>query len=118
MGTFSILMLWQEGIEADLGRVEEIAAVIEEDERRRSPPEATVARRAKSYSDFYHVVRAHTIKERKLEREKRRPRENIREDVKTELDFRRWYNGVHDELLDASHEEYKYVQSKWGSFYE
>ncbi|EON68894.1 hypothetical protein W97_08152 [Coniosporium apollinis CBS 100218] len=103
----SLLKQPNEGIEADVGRVEEIAAVVEEDERKRGPPEATVARRAKSYSDFYHVVRAHTIKERKLEREKRRSRENIREDVKTELDFRRWYNGVHDELLDASHEEYK-----------
>ncbi|KAJ9647206.1 Golgi transport complex subunit 3 [Coniosporium tulheliwenetii] len=103
----SLLKQPNEGIEADVGRVEEIAAVIEEDERKRSPPEATVARRAKSYSDFYNVVRAHIKRERKLEREKRRSRENIRELVKTELDFRRWYNSVHDELLDASHEEYK-----------
>ncbi|OCL14825.1 Sec34-domain-containing protein, partial [Glonium stellatum] len=91
------------GSQADVERVGGIAEVAEDADRSNGPPKATVARRAKSYSDFYDVVRAHLRKERGLERERRRSRENI----KTELDFGEWYSGVSDELLDASHEEYQ-----------
>jgi hypothetical protein len=62
-----------------------------------------VARRAKSYSDFYTAVRAHVKREKALEKKK------SRENLSTELEFAEWYGGVHDELLEASHEEYRQV---------
>jgi hypothetical protein len=70
------------------------------------PPPATVARRAKSYSDFYTVVRAHLKKEKALEKKKKTSRDNL----STELEFAEWYGGVNEELLEASHEEYRQVQ--------
>jgi hypothetical protein len=69
------------------------------------PPPATVARRAKSYSDFYSVVRAHIKRERALEKKK------SRDNLSTELEFAEWYGGINEELLEASHEEYMYVLS-------
>jgi hypothetical protein len=72
------------------------------------PPPATVARRAKSYSDFYDVVRAHLKKEHKLEKEKERRQSNLQ--LKTDLEFGAWYNGVKGDLLEASHGEYQYAE--------
>lgn len=88
--------------QADVERVEGIVETIEEaPEKDNGPPPATVARRAKSYSDFYDVVRAHLKKERGLERKK------SRENIANELQFAEWYAAVNEELLDASHEEYR-----------
>jgi conserved oligomeric Golgi complex subunit 3 len=64
------------------------------------PPEATVARRAKSYSDFYDAVRAYTKKEKRAE--KRRSQEWLKKEEPKEWDF-----SVGEELVDASHEEYE-----------
>ncbi|EFQ87092.1 hypothetical protein CFE70_005519 [Pyrenophora teres f. teres 0-1] len=94
--------------QADLERVEAIPETVEEETpgRLNRPPPATVARRAKSYSDFYTVVRAHLKKEKALEKRK------SREDISTELEFAEWYGGVSDELLEASHEEYTLYQNQ------
>lgn len=72
------------------------------------PPPATLARRAKSYSDFYDVVRDHIRKEYKQERtvHKKRARQHL---IRTDVDFGAWYNDIKADLLDASHEEYQYV---------
>ena len=43
-----------------------------------------MARRAKSYSDFYDIVRAHLKKEKGIERKK------SRENITSELDFTEW----------------------------
>ncbi|KAK7182820.1 hypothetical protein DPSP01_010076 [Paraphaeosphaeria sporulosa] len=92
---------------ADVERAEAIAA-----SRRdaaaplNGPPPATVARRAKSYSDFYGAVRAH------LRKDKGSGRPRSRANISNELAFAQWYNGVHDELLDASHDEYKLYQDQ------
>ncbi|KAJ4290845.1 Golgi transport complex subunit 3 [Kalmusia sp. IMI 367209] len=92
---------------ADVERVEAIVEAVEETpERYPLPPPATVARRAKSYSDFYDVVRAHLKKEKELERKK------SRDNIANDLEFAEWYNGVNEELLDASHEEYKLYQDQ------
>ena len=73
------------------------------------PPQATLARRAKSYSDFYTVVRAHMKKERELEKKK------SQEHISNDLEFVEWYDEINDELLEASHEEYKYAEGcRWG----
>ncbi|KAI0588024.1 Sec34 domain-containing protein [Pyrenophora tritici-repentis] len=94
--------------QADLERVEAIPKTVEEETlgKLNGPPPATVARRAKSYSDFYTVVRAHLKKEKALEKKK------SREDISTELEFAEWYGGVSDELLEASHEEYTLYQNQ------
>ncbi|KAF1956847.1 Sec34-domain-containing protein [Byssothecium circinans] len=93
--------------QADVERVEGIQETIEEaPEKINGPPPATVARRAKSYSDFYDIVRAHIKRERELERKK------SRENIGNELEFAEWYGGINDELLDASHEEYKLYQEQ------
>lgn len=89
---------------ADVDRAEAIADTIDEQPGKlNGPPPATVARRAKSYSDFYTAVRAHLKKEKALERKK------SREDISSELELVEWYGGVNEELLEASHEEYRYV---------
>jgi conserved oligomeric Golgi complex subunit 3 len=93
--------------QADVSRVEGIVESVEETlETTHGPPQATVARRAKSYSDFYSVVRAHIKKERELEKKK------SQENASTELEFAQWYNSVNAELLEASHEEYKLYQDQ------
>lgn len=90
--------------QADVERVEGIAETIEEViEKNNGPPQATVARRAKSYSDFYNVVRAHLKKEKELEKK------TSHVNISNELDFAEWYDGINEELLEASHEEYKYA---------
>ena len=90
--------------QADVERAEAIPEIAEETAGKlNGPPPATVARRARSYSDFYTVVRAHLKKERALE--KKKPRQNLA----NELEFAQWYGGVNEELLEASHEEYRYT---------
>jgi len=98
------LFLIQEEGTADVGRAEGIVETIEEvTDKAIGPPKATVARRAKSYSDFYDVVRAHLKKERESEKQK------AEESLSNELEFVEWFNDINDELLEASHEEYQYV---------
>lgn len=64
-------------------------------------------RRAQSYSDFHHAVTsifgADSIRE-----DERRDKDagNIKDD----LDFADWYDGIEGDLLDASHDEYTYVE--------
>ncbi|KAG9230428.1 Sec34-like family-domain-containing protein [Amylocarpus encephaloides] len=68
------------------------------------PPQATITRRAKSYSDFYEVATKYL----------KRP---IVVQVTKELDIastsledpqiETWHEGIEDELLEASHEEYQ-----------
>ncbi|KAK0624480.1 Conserved oligomeric Golgi complex subunit 3 [Lasiodiplodia hormozganensis] len=101
----SLLKQPNESNQADVDPVEAIPDIVEEPEEDNGPPQATVARRAKSFSDFYDVARAHIKKERDLEKQKLKKRS--RDQLKTELDFGDWYNGISDELLDASHEEYQ-----------
>ncbi|KAF2201313.1 Sec34-domain-containing protein [Delitschia confertaspora ATCC 74209] len=103
----SLLKQPNEGSQADVGRVEGIVETIEDTTGKdNGPPQATVARRAKSYSDFYDVVRAHLKKERELEKKK------TKENITNELEFAEWYSGISDELLEASHEEYKLYQEQ------
>jgi len=91
--------------QADVERVEGIVETIAEaPEHNNGPPPATVARRAKSYSDFYDIVRAHLKREKELQRRK------SRENIASELDFAEWYAAISEDLLDASHEEYKLYQ--------
>jgi hypothetical protein len=68
------------------------------------PPKATLARRAKSYSDFYEVVRA------QLKKDAKQDKSFLYEgkEAKTETQCALFYNDVEDELLDSSQEEFQY----------
>ncbi|KAI9834233.1 MAG: hypothetical protein M1819_003071 [Sarea resinae] len=87
---------------------EEIGDIPEEPELPKDPPEATVARRAKSYSDFYNVVRAQIKKDALGRAQKANENEKPRSGIKTELDLGLWYQDIESNLIDASHEEYQY----------
>ena len=80
----------------------------------RRPPQATIARRAKSYGDFYDVVRGYLKSEGEREDEVISPELDIdwksnktsSAKVSTEIEFYNWYNGLEDELVQAGNEEY------------
>ncbi|KIW02820.1 uncharacterized protein PV09_05878 [Verruconis gallopava] len=95
-----------EDIRTDVAPVEALFKPVVDKIRQQEPPKATVARRAKSYSDFYDVVRAHIKKENKLEKERER-KKHRRKQVKNDLEFGSWYHGLQNDLLDASQEEYR-----------
>jgi hypothetical protein len=50
-------------------------------------------------------VRAHLRKEKALAKKK------SQETLATELELAEWYGGVNAELLEASHEEFRHVES-------
>lgn len=91
-----------------------------------APPEATIARRAKSYSDFYEVVRAQLHKDagnkkKSKQRKKRGKKKDIcslealhvaetQATVPTEDEP--LLNLYQDELLQASQQKYQYVVSE------
>lgn len=85
MTGFTVLIVCLQAGPADVERAEAIVESPEDASApQHGPPPATVARRAKSYSDFYDVVRAHLRKEQGLDRPKSRDK------IGNELDFTQW----------------------------
>jgi hypothetical protein len=84
-----------------------LVALFEEPPAPKGPPEATVARRAKSYTDFYHVVRAQLTKDTKKMRHEYRGTVTSVLDVRGGLDFEDQYEALEDDLLDAGQEEFQ-----------
>lgn len=83
--------------------------MFEESSTDNSPPDATVSRRAKSYSDFYHVVRSQLAKDsKKLKNEHKDPFCGIQY-LQDELELDIQFDAYEEDLLDASQEEYMYV---------
>ncbi|XXH01928.1 hypothetical protein Hte_008290 [Hypoxylon texense] len=94
--------------------VEPLEELFEEPETPIEPPEATLSRRAKSYSDFYHVVRAQLSKDAAAAKKKRKKAkertldalmveklgDNVRRQAPVQLEF------LGDELIEASQQEY------------
>jgi len=81
-----------------------------DDSKDNGPPTANLARRAKSYTDFYHVARAQIKKEQKTANVARRAStERLRN---AEVGFQELYTAAADELLDASHEKYQSVATR------
>lgn len=78
--------------------------ILEEDSGVKGPPKATLARRAKSYSDFYGAAMGYFDKEGK-----ERPKDvlEIFENGESKIRFGDRYEEYENELLDASHEEYQ-----------
>ena len=103
--------LAQEELQANTGRVDEHSAVLDTIGECNGPPEATLIRRAQSYSDFHDAVKAVLGQDASVqEKEKSRGHEEYEDTViKTELDFADWYNGLEQGLLDSSHNDYMWV---------
>ena len=74
------------------------------------PPEATLSRRAQSYSDFYDAAKAvlgQDVASKGPAKEDSKGNDEPRErTITSELDFADWYNGLEHELLDSSHSDY------------
>jgi hypothetical protein len=86
-----------------------ILEIFEESSGLKGPPMATLARRAKSYSDFYEVAMGYLGKELKGGNltDVVEGLENRKDDVP----FQSRYEDFEDDLLDASQDEYQYVIS-------
>lgn len=80
--------------------------LFEEIPRLKGPPKATVARRAKSYSDFYDAAIGYLGKEAGP----KKPFDNfgVLENGGSEALFEIGYEKYEDDLLDASQAEYQY----------
>ncbi|WYZ34121.1 hypothetical protein EsH8_I_000397 [Colletotrichum jinshuiense] len=91
---------------------EALDGIFEDIEYSNTPPEATVLRRAKSYSDFYHVVRAQLAKdEHKKRRRRRKDRTWDALDIAAQArdaqaGRRPVLDQYEEELLEASQQEY------------
>ena len=83
----------------------------------KGPPEATVARRAKSFGDFYDVVRGYLKIEDEGEGEAvsleqgldGKPKRMSVEEIGTERELYDWYNGLEDKLVQAGNDEFVLV---------
>ncbi|KAI1344512.1 Sec34-like family protein [Xylariaceae sp. FL0016] len=92
--------------------IEPLDGVFEDPNTSIDPPEPTLARRAKSYSDFYHVVRAHVSKDAPR-RKRRRDKDRAFDALilkKPEDDLRCWDSAASGpldaDLVEASQQEY------------
>ena len=103
----------QEDNQADTGRVDRLVDGFEATQELVGPPEATLTRRAQSYSDFHDAVKAilgQDIPSEGAAREIAKDDANTEgKDITSELDFADWYNGLEHELLDSSHDDYTSV---------
>ncbi|KAI1805634.1 Sec34-domain-containing protein [Daldinia bambusicola] len=91
---------------------EEVETIIE-------PPEATLSRRAKSYSDFYHVVRAQLSKDAGAKKKRKKGKERglealMVERIDTFARDRQLHrlSSLDDELIEASQQEYLLYQDQ------
>lgn len=64
-------------------------------------------RRAKSYTDFYHVVRAQITKDAKRAKKEERETEIPAPTTSASLRFEKTYESYEYELLEASQEEFQ-----------
>ena len=93
----------QEGVKANGGLIGGPSAVGGSHEEVKGPPKATVSRRAQSYSDFHYAVRAVLEPDLPAKRKEKKELEQVKDD----LGFSDWYQGLEEELLEASHSDYK-----------
>jgi conserved oligomeric Golgi complex subunit 3 len=83
-----------------------IMELFEETAGLKGPPEATLVRRAKSYSDFYEVAKDY-LKKEAMKSKPKDVLEMFGSGVKR-IPFGMQFEELEDELLDASQEEYQY----------
>jgi conserved oligomeric Golgi complex subunit 3 len=104
-----MLIVVQETLTVDIATPDPSSNGVSDSTAQRGPPAATLARRAKSYSDFYDAVRGYLEKEQKQEKKPKNVLHRQQAGLRTESEFAAWYGGVKCQLEDASHEEYQYV---------
>ncbi|KAL1303344.1 hypothetical protein AAFC00_006743 [Neodothiora populina] len=81
------------------------------------PPEATLARRAQSYTDFHHALLANTnkTKAKKLHHGRKTSLDFASahgSSLRSDLEFADWYMHLEDELLEESHRDYACYQEE------
>jgi conserved oligomeric Golgi complex subunit 3 len=104
----------KDGRNATIGHTDPLEGLFEETTRIKSPPKATVARRAKSYSDFYRVARAQLLKDSKITKTNEKEAESREVYKRKGLQFESLYDAHEAELIDASQEEFRYAhQFQW-----
>ena len=94
---------WQEGVQANGGLIGGTLAGDGSHEEIKGPPKATLSRRAQSYSDFHYSVRAVLEPEWPARGKSKKEAEGVKDD----LSFSDWYQCLEEELLEASHGDYK-----------
>lgn len=67
----------------------------------RGPPKATLIRRAQSYTDFHYAARA------VLKGTGREETGKHAKGIQNEMEFADWYDSLENELLEASHDQFK-----------
>ncbi|KAL9609044.1 MAG: hypothetical protein Q9167_006165 [Letrouitia subvulpina] len=106
----SLLNQPNEEFQADVGQLDGNQRPNAATETSTAPPKATLARRAQSYTDFHHAVRAVLGQDHNQEVKGKGKLAKQNElsvvDLKDELDFLDWYGGIETRLLDANYEEY------------
>lgn len=95
-------MLYQENPQADLGQTEDLRELPKAPKPSVGPPTATIARRAKSYSDFYVAARSQ-LKRDAVELGKSQLLAPV---AGTEVQFREWFGKIEGELLEAAQGAY------------
>ena len=92
--------------------------MLEEVEEPKGPPQATIKRRAQSYTDFHHAAQAVLDGKHSLDRDKPHERALDLETVKNkevgisdDIDFAEWYQHLEHELLESSHDDYTYAST-------
>ena len=81
--------------------------MVEEDDPWSGPPKATLARRAQSYTDFYHAVTAYTEKKESLNLQRQKSLDShvkVCPAHEAELQFDEDFSKLEEELIDRSHE--------------
>ena len=73
------------------------------EEETHGPPKATLSRRAQSYTDFHHAVRAVLRAESASDGHDGKKADEIKDD----FEFTEWYQSIEDDLLEASHIDYR-----------
>lgn len=93
----------QEDVQADVRLTDANPNIIETEEATKSPPKATISRRAQSYGDFHDAVRAVLGRDATAKKDTKQT-EEIK--LESELQFVDWYHGLEQGLLDSSQDEY------------
>jgi len=112
----------QEEFEADARRIGGQNGGLGRIQEPTGPPKATLARRAQSYSDFHHAVKAvlgpadggKIESTQKAKRKSRDAEDSKIEEAafESELDFANWYDELERELLESSHDHYTAYQKQ------
>jgi hypothetical protein len=84
-----------------------MSSLNEEISTTRNPPLATLVKRAKSYSDFYHVVRSHITRDARAIKKKEKNIEAAKRTKRDLLDFECQFDSNEEALIGASHGEFE-----------